>query len=515
MDTTTIIVAAIAAGFGFLVHFFITSVRKGGAKASAQEIVNQARMDAEKLRHEAEVKAKDECVRLKEQGEKDGQQARQELAERERRLDKRDDAIERKQDLVAKREKYVEDLERDLGERQKRLGNKEAELDKVIQEEISALHRVSGIGTEEAKQLLLEKLKTEMDAEMSAWIHKRVQVAKEEADRLARDIIVTTIQRTAAEHTSENVVSTVDLPSEDMKGRIIGREGRNIRSFEKATGVDVVVDDTPGVVVVSGFDPVRREMARRALTKLVTDGRIHPARIEEVVEKTREEMEQVIDEAGRKACFELSLHDMDPKIQSLLGRLQFRTSYGQNILNHSIEVAHIMSVMAAELGLDPKIAKRAGLLHDLGKAIDHEVEGGHPEIGADFAKRHGVDPFVVNAIAAHHQGCEAISLYPALVAAADAISAARPGARRETLDRYIKRLEQLEEVANSFQGVEQAYAIQAGREIRVLVRADTVAEDQMAVLGRDIANKVEEELRYPGEIKVTLIRETRVIEYAR
>ncbi|MBI2193853.1 MAG: ribonuclease Y [Planctomycetes bacterium] len=510
-----IVVAAAAAAFGFLIHFFIISSQKGSARASSQEILNQAKVDAERIRHEAEVKAKDDGIRFKEQAEKDVQQMRQELADRERRLDKRDDAIERKQELVTKREKYLEDLEKDLNDRKERLVSKERDWNKVIQDEIKALQQVSSLGIDEAKQLLLEKLKTEMEAEMSAWIHKRVQAAKEEANRLAREIVVTTIQRTAAEHTSENVVSTVDLPSEDMKGRIIGREGRNIRSFEKATGVDVVVDDTPGVVVVSGFDPVRREMARRAMVKLVTDGRIHPARIEEVVEKTREEMEQVIEEAGRKACFELEIHDMDAKVQALLGRLQFRTSYGQNILNHSIEVAHIMSVMASELGLDPKTAKRSGLLHDLGKAIDHEVEGGHPEIGAEFAKRHGEHDLVVNAIAAHHQGCESISLYPSLVAAADAISAARPGARRETLDRYIKRLEQLELVAHSFNGVEQAYAIQAGREVRVMVRADSVSDEQMLILGRDIANKVEEELRYPGEIKVTLIRETRVVEYAR
>lgn len=511
LTSETLVVSLGAAVLGFLIHLVFTVFRK----RTAQEVLNEARVEAERVKREAEVTAKDEAFKLKEQTEKEAQELRQDLGERERRLDKRDDLIERKHDLIEKKENYVEDLEKNLNKRQQRLSSKETELDKVYQEEIEALQRVTGLRHEEAKDMLLEKLKATLDVEMNELIEKRVRTAQEEANDRVREVVVTTLQRMAAGHTSENVVSNVELPSEDMKGRIIGREGRNIRSFEKTTGVDVIVDDTPGIVVLSGFDPVRREVARRAMVELINDGRIHPARIEEVVEKTEEEMQQVVEEAGRKACIELDIHDMHNAIQELMGRLKYRTSYGQNILNHSIEVAFLMSVMAPEIGLDPVIAKRSGLLHDVGKAIDHEVEGGHPEIGADFAKRHGESPIVINAIAAHHQGCESISLYPALVAAADAISAARPGARQETLDRYIKRLERLEELTVAFQGVDQAYAIQAGREVRVMVKADTVNDEQMAVLSREIANGIEEELRYPGEIKVTLIRETRVVEYAR
>lgn len=511
LTSETLVVSLGAAVLGFLIHLVFTVFRK----RTAQEVLNEARVEAERVKREAEVTAKDEAFKLKEQTEKEAQELRQDLGERERRLDKRDDLIERKHDLIEKKENYVEDLEKNLNKRQQRLSSKETELDKVYQEEIEALQRVTGLRHEEAKDMLLEKLKATLDVEMNELIEKRVRTAQEEANDRVREVVVTTLQRMAAGHTSENVVSNVELPSEDMKGRIIGREGRNIRSFEKTTGVDVIVDDTPGIVVLSGFDPVRREVARRAMVELINDGRIHPARIEEVVEKTEEEMQQVVEEAGRKACIELDIHDMHNAIQELMGRLKYRTSYGQNILNHSIEVAFLMAVMAPEIGLDPVIAKRSGLLHDVGKAIDHEVEGGHPEIGADFAKRHGESPIVINAIAAHHQGCESISLYPALVAAADAISAARPGARQETLDRYIKRLERLEELTVAFQGVDQAYAIQAGREVRVMVKADTVNDEQMAVLSREIANGIEEELRYPGEIKVTLIRETRVVEYAR
>ena len=511
LTSETLVVSLGAAVLGFLIHLVFTVFRK----RTAQEVLNEARVEAERVKREAEVTAKDEAFKLKEQTEKEAQEFRQDLGERERRLDKRDDLIERKHDLIEKKENYVEDLEKNLNKRQQRLSSKETELDKVYQEEIEALQRVTGLRHEEAKDMLLEKLKSTLDVEMNQLIEKRVRTAQEEANDRVREVVVTTLQRMAAGHTSENVVSNVELPSEDMKGRIIGREGRNIRSFEKTTGVDVIVDDTPGIVVLSGFDPVRREVARRAMVELINDGRIHPARIEEVVEKTEEEMQQVVEEAGRKACTELNIHDIHNAIQELMGRLKYRTSYGQNILNHSIEVAFLMAIMAPEIGLDPVIAKRSGLLHDVGKAIDHEVEGGHPEIGADFAKRHGESPIVVNAIAAHHQGCESISLYPALVAAADAISAARPGARQETLDRYIKRLERLEELTVAFQGVDQAYAIQAGREVRVMVKADAVNDEQMTVLSREIANGIEEELRYPGEIKVTLIRETRVVEYAR
>lgn len=500
---------------GFAIHAVITLLVRGTAKAAEEKITSQARLDAEKIKNEAEVAARDRAVELKEEAEQELQAAREEVNQRERRLDKREDQIERKQELLDKKQEDIKRTENDLADRREKLKEKEKKLEGIYQQEVYVLESVSGLDKGEAKDLLLRKLEKTLDVEMSEFISKKVDSAKEEAEKRARDVIVTTIQRTAAEHTAENVVSTVDLPSDDMKGRIIGREGRNIRSFEKATGVDVIVDDTPGVVIVSGFDPVRRELARMSMIKLVSDGRIHPARIEEVVESTAAEVEQIIDEAGREACVDLGMHDVNPKIQTLLGRLQFRTSYGQNILNHSIEVANLLSVMATELNLDPLLAKRCGLLHDIGKAIDHEMEGGHPEIGAEFAKRHGECATVINAIAAHHHGCEATSAYPVLVASADAISAARPGARRETLERYIKRLERLEEVAGGFDGVEQAYAIQAGREVRVIVKAEAVSDERMVVLGREIANAIEAELRYPGEIKVTMIRETRVVEFAR
>jgi ribonuclease Y len=506
---------AAAAIVGFLAHVVLSFLRRRSADRTATGIVNQAKAEAERVRNELEAAARGSAAKLKEEAENEARQLRQELAEKERRLDKREDQIERKQGLLDKTQEDVRRMEQQMAEGRQRLEEQRKKVAQILETEIASLERISGLNKDAAREMLLEKVQKTMDGEIGELISKRVTAAKEEADQNAREIVVTTIQRMAAEHMSENVVSSVDLPSDDMKGRIIGREGRNIRSFEKATGVDVIVDDTPGVVIVSGFDPIRRELARRAMVKLVSDGRIHPARIEEIVAKTGEEMNQIIDEAGRSACMELGLHDLHPKIQELLGRLKFRTSYGQNILSHSVEVAYVMSVMAAELGLDPQIAKRCGLLHDIGKAIDHEVEGGHPEIGAEFAKRHGEDDIVVNAIAAHHQGCEAKSLYPALVAAADALSAARPGARRETLERYIKRLERLEEVARSFEGIEQTYAIQAGREVRVIVKADQVSDEKMTVLGRDIANAIEAELRYPGEIKVTLIRETRVVEYAR
>jgi len=514
-DTGAMAAVAAAAVLGFLAHVVISLLRKRSAASSARETIEKAKEEAERIRGEAEIRARESAAQLKEEAEKDSRKVRKELTDKERRLDKREDQIERKQELLDKNQEDIRRMEEGIAEGRRKIEEQRKKIEQVLETEIESLERISGLNREPAREMLLEKVQATMDREMSELINKRTKAAKEDSEQKAREIIVTTIQRTAAEHTSENVVSSIDLPSDDMKGRIIGREGRNIRSFEKATGVDVIVDDTPGVVIVSGFDPIRRELARRAMVKLVSDGRIHPARIEEVVAKTGEEMDQVIEEAGREACMELGIHDLHPEVQELLGRLKFRTSYGQNILSHSIEVAQLMAVMAADLGIDAELARRCGLLHDIGKAIDHEVEGGHPEIGAEFAKRHGESEVVINAIEAHHHGCEAQSLYPTLVAAADAMSAARPGARRETLERYIKRLERLEEVAGSFEGIEQTYAIQAGREIRVIVKSDEICDERMAVLGRDIASAIEAELRYPGEIKVTVIRETRVVEYAR
>jgi ribonuclease Y len=432
-----------------------------------------------------------------------------------RKLTKREDGLDNKVDILNKKERFIERAEQDLKKRTDRLKSKGNELDKLIEEERSALHKVSGLSREEAERLLLERLEKELDREISTLVSKKMEHAREEVDRKARTIISTSIQRVAAEHTQEIVVSTIDLPNDEMKGRVIGREGRNIRAFEKATGIDLIVDDTPGVVVVSGFDSVRREMARRALEKLIADGRIHPARIEEVVEATKKEMNELLMNTGKQTCMDIDMHGLHPREIMLLGRLRFRTSYGQNVLNHSVEVAHLSSIIAAELGLDVKLAKRCGLLHDMGKAVDHEVEGGHQQIGADLARRYKEAPEVINAIAAHHEDEPAASPYAIIVQAADAISASRPGARRETLEKYIKRLERLEAVATSFDGVKNAFAIQAGREIRIMVDPERVDDPGAAKLARDIAKRIEEELAYSGEIRVTLMRETRIVEYAR
>jgi ribonuclease Y len=371
------------------------------------------------------------------------------------------------------------------------------------------------MSVEDAKELLLERLGREVDRETEQLIMKRQEAAKETANARAREIIITAIQRYAADHTSDSTVSTVDIPSDEMKGRVIGREGRNIRAFEKATGVDVIVDDTPGVVVISSFDPVRREVARRSLEKLIQDGRIHPGRIEEIVAETAEEVDHEVTEIGKRAALEANVLNLHPKMYELLGRLNFRTSYGQNVLRHSIEVAYLSQMMAEELGLDGALARRCGILHDIGKAVDHEVEGGHPNIGAELAKRYNEKEEVLNAIAGHHGDIQATTMYTPLVSAADAISASRPGARRESLERYIKRLERLESLANAFAGVKQSYAIQAGREIRVIVDAKSIDDAGTAKLARDIAKSVEEEMEYPGEIRVSLVREVRAVEYAR
>ena len=478
-------------------------------------MLSDATNEADRIKKHADLAAKAEQLSLREAFEKETQEIRQELRQHEKRLSKREDAIDRKADLMGKKEKYVDNTERELSVRQKHLSDKEQELEKLLQEEKEQLHRVSELSREEAAQILMKRLEDEMQHECDALANKMIERAKESADRKAREIVSTAVQRCAVDHASDMVVSTIDLPNDDMKGRIIGREGRNIRAFEKATGIDVIVDDTPGVIVVSGFDSVRREMARRAMEKLIQDGRIHPARIEEIVEKARKELEGIIEETGKQTSLDVDVPGLPPKVIHLLGRLRFRTSYGQNVLNHSTEVAYLMGTMAAELGLEIRLAKRIGLLHDIGKAMDHEVDGGHAEIGADLAKKLGEKPEIVNAILAHHEAAEPETLYAVLVQVADALSASRPGARRESLEKYIKRLERLEEVAKSFGGVDSAFAIQAGREVRVIVRPDKITDKNLNRLARDIANEIEQELTYPGEITVTVLRETRVVEYAR
>ena len=511
----TLIGASLCAGAGYLACCAVGMFRKRSATAQAEKIIAEAKIEAEDIRKHADLAAKAEQLSMREEFEKETQEIRQELRAFERRLTKREDAIDRKSELVNKKEKYLETLERDIASKQRQLAEKEQQLEKLLQEEKDQLYKVANLTREEASEALLKRLETEMAHECDALVNKMIEAAKETADRKAREIIATAVQRCAVDHSSELVVSTIDLPNDEMKGRIIGREGRNIRAFERATGIDVIVDDTPGVIVVSGFDSVRREMARRAMEKLIQDGRIHPARIEEIVEKSRKEIEEIIEQTGKQTVLDVDVPGIPPKFITLLGRLRFRTSYGQNVLNHSIEVAYLMSTMAAELGLDVQLAKRAGLLHDIGKAMDHEVEGGHAEIGAELAKKLGERPEVVNAILAHHEAVPPESMYAVLVQVADAVSASRPGARRESLEKYIKRLERLEEVAKNFPGVESAYAIQAGREVRVIVRPDKVQDKNMARLARDIASEIERELTYPGEITVTVIRENRVVDYAR
>jgi ribonuclease Y len=485
------------------------------ARQEAEQVVDEARKQADVIVKTANVDAKAEFIAKLEEFEKQSTQVRDELKEAERRLEKRADSLDKKLDTLSSKEKQLEVMDGKLREREERLNRTEEELDRTLAEQRSNLLRISGMSIEDARLMLLDRIRSEVEHDAAALVERTLAEAKETADEKARDIVITAIQRYATEHTSASTVSTVDIPSDDMKGRVIGREGRNIRAFEKATGVDVIVDDTPGLVVVSAFDPVRREVARLSLEKLIQDGRIHPARIEEIVAEQSEEVAKTIFDRGKRASVEANVGGLNKKLIDLLGRLSYRTSYGQNVLRHSIEVAYLCQVIADELGLDGTLARRCGLLHDIGKAVDHEVEGGHPAIGADICKRFNERSEVLNAIAGHHGDCEATSPYTPIVAAADAISASRPGGRRESLERYIKRLEQLEGIAYAFPGVRQAYAVQAGREIRVIVDSESVDDHNAAKTAYDIAKKIEQEMTYPGEVKVTLIRELRAVEYAR
>jgi ribonuclease Y len=481
------------------------------------DIVAEARREAERITKDAELKARDAVLVARDKFQKESEAARTELKEAERRISKREDALAEQAELQVRKEKTLEAIERRLSEREKELAAGQEQLDRKLAEAVEQLQKVSGLTRDEARAMFLARVGEEMEHEEAEIVRNAVERAEEEATERARNIVVQAIQRLASEFTAESTVSSVDIPSDEMKGRIIGREGRNIRAFEKATGIDVIVDDTPGVIIVSGHDPVRREIARRAMEKLIIDGRIHPARIEEVAAETKTQVEAEIDQAGQQAVLELKARGINPKLVALLGRLRFRTSYGQNVLQHSLEVAHLAGMIAEQLGLDARLAKRCGLLHDIGKAVDHEVEGGHPQIGADLLRRYGERPEVVEAAASHHDLKPATGVYAWLISAADAVSASRPGARRESLERYIQRLEKLEAIAMQFrpQGVESAYAIQAGREIRVLINAEK-ADDAMAVkLARDIAKQIETDLSYPGEIRVTCLREKRAVEYAR
>lgn len=447
-------------------------------------------------------------LRLKNETEKENRERRLEIQKLEKRIINKEENIERKSEVLEKKEES-------LLKKAKELDDKKSKIEEIYDEQVLELERLSGLTSDDAKELLLNETRKEIVHESAIMIKEMENQAKEEAEKNAREIISIAIQKYAADHVTETTVTVVSLPNDEMKGRIIGREGRNIRTLETLTGIDLIIDDTPEAVVLSGFDPVRREIARIALEKLIVDGRIHPARIEEMVGKATNEVNNIIREAGEEAAFDVGIHGLHPELIRLLGRLKYRTSYGQNVLKHSVEVSHLAGIMAAELGCDVRIAKRAGLLHDIGKAIDHEVEGPHVEIGVDLAKRYKESKEVLHAIEAHHGDVEANTIEAILVQACDAISAARPGARRETLESYIKRLQKLEEIANSFDGIEKSYAIQAGREIRIIVKPDEISELEMVHTVRDIVKSIESELDYPGQVKVNVIRETRAIEYAK
>jgi ribonucrease Y len=496
------------------------------AKKQADTILAGAQEQTESVKKKAELDFREEVAKRRQDFEKETEQARTELKEQERRVAKREDNLDRKLDVLATKEKHLEDIDTKLKKRETIIADKESQIDGLVQQKRDVLEksiaeqkqillRLSGLSPEEAKKEAIRVMEHEVQREAELLIQRRTAKAEDEAKEISLKITLQALQRYASEHTAVSTVNAVAIPSDDLKGRVIGREGRNIRAFEKATGVDVIVDDTPGVIVVSCFDPVRRAIAAESLSKLIEDGRIHPARIEEIVEQVGKDMQQRIVKIGKDASVEVNLPGLHPKINEMMGRLQYRTSYGQNILRHSIEVGYLCQVIADELGLNGELARRCGYLHDIGKAMDHEVEGGHPAIGADFAKKYGECEEVLNAIAGHHNDIPSTSPYTPIVMAADAISGARPGARRETLEKYIKRLEQLEGIATSMQGVRQAFAIQAGREVRVIVDPEQVNDLACNTLARDIAKRVSEEMTFPGEIRITVLREMRTVEYAR
>ncbi|MBE0476742.1 MAG: ribonuclease Y [Coriobacteriia bacterium] len=509
MEIVPIVVALlVGAVLGYLLYRFSVASRYDRARHSAERIVADADKQAETLRKEALLEAKDEIFRMRADAEEEAKERRKELGGLENRLIQREESIERRAESLDKREHQLASIQGQVDKRA-------ADLEELIAEERDRLESLAGMTAEDAKSELLGRIADDVKREAATFIRDAEMRAREDADKKARNIVGIAIQRVAADHTAESTVSVVHIPSDDMKGRIIGREGRNIRAFEQLTGINLIIDDTPEAVILSSFDPVRREVGRLTLESLIADGRIHPARIEEMFKKAESLVDGQIHEAGEQAAFEGGVHNLHPELIRTLGRLRFRTSYGQNVLKHSLEVAHLAGVMAAELGIDAKLAKRAGLLHDVGKAIDHEVEGPHATIGADLAKRLGESKPILHAIEAHHGDVEPATVEAVLVQAADAVSAARPGARRETLESYIKRLEKLEALAEGHKGVEKTYAMQAGREIRVMVKPDDISDADAVVLARDIAKQIEEEMEYPGQIKVMVIRESRAVEYAK
>lgn len=486
----------------------VASKKVGSAEEKAREIIDNAVKTAEMEKSKVLLDAKEESIKAKNEMEKEIRERRAEVSKSERRIQQKEDNLDRKLENVEKREAG-------LNAREERMNKEKAEIAKLNQQRLQELERISGLTSEQAKEMLLKAVEEDVKTDAAKIVKESLAQAKDEVNKKARDIVVTAIQQCAADHVAEATISVVQLPSDEMKGRIIGREGRNIRTLETLTGVELIIDDTPEAVVLSSFDPVRREIARLALEKLIVDGRIHPARIEEMVEKARKEVDNSIREAGEAATLEVGVHGINPELIKLLGRMKYRTSYGQNALKHSIEVGHLCGLLAAEVGEDVRTAKRAGLLHDIGKAVDKEMEGSHVQLGVELCKKYKENPIIVNAVAAHHGDCEPESLIALLVQAADTISAARPGARRDTMDSYTNRIQQLEDITNDFKGVEKSFAIQAGREVRVMVVPDKVSDADMVLLARDISKRIEDEMQYPGQIKVNVIRESRVTDYAK
>ncbi len=515
MATIFLVAGSVLVFLYFILRRVMGEQKIKNAHLEAKAIVDGAKKEVETIRKEAELNAKDQLLRMRQDFEKETKERRDEIANLEKRMALRETNLERRVDLLEKKERELDDKTRQIKCQEEAVKAKEDELGRLLAEEKERLHKISNMSPEEAKVLLLSRLDGELGREKAILIKKAEDEIRETADKKAGEIVAHAIQRCAVEHAVESTVSLVSLPSDEMKGRIIGREGRNIRAFEMATGIDVIIDDTPEAVMLSGFDPVRREVARISLERLISDGRIHPGRIEEVVDKVKKEMEVKIKEEGEKVLFDIGVHGVNPELVKMIGRLKYRTSFGQNALQHSKEVALLMGVMADELDLDSKVARRIGILHDIGKALDQQVEGTHAKLGAEMARKFGETDVVVQGIEAHHEEVEKTSLYGVLAAAADAISAARPGARRETLETYVKRLEKLESIANVFKGVEKSFAIQAGREIRVIVQPEKINDTDATVLARDIRKKIEEGMEYPGQIKVTVIRETRAVEYAK
>ncbi|HOX54710.1 MAG: ribonuclease Y [Candidatus Omnitrophica bacterium] len=510
-----VIIAGSLIFIGYFYRKIFAEKKLQNAEAKVKDIIEVAKREAETKRKEAELEGKDLLYRIRQDFEKETKDRREELNGLEKRLMQKEENLERRVDLLERKEKELIKREEQVVAQEASIKNKDTQLQQLINEEKQRLQSISSLTRDEARNLLLSRMQDEVRDERAKLYKAMDDELREQAEKKAREVITLAIQRCATEHTVESTVSVVSLPNDEMKGRIIGREGRNIRALEMATGIDIIIDDTPEAITLAGFDVVRREVARLAIEKLISDGRIHPGRIEEIVEKAKKEMEQKIQEEGERAVFDMGIHRLHPELVKLLGKLRYRTSYGQNTLQHSKEVSYIMGVMASELGLDFKLARRVGLLHDIGKSVDQDVEGTHAKIGAELAKKFGETEEVIKAIEAHHEEVETSSLYGVLAIAADAISAARPGARRETLESYVKRLDKLESIAKDFKGVDKAFAIQAGREVRVIVIPDKVSDAEAAVLAADIRKKIEEGMEYPGQIKVTVIRETRVIEYAK